>query len=88
MQSPRNESDSGFFFFINLKTKKMTTEVVLSTIENVGKDIANAPFWKECFHKDEITPLMKASGKVWYEYHVKFDGLKPIQLTKTNILRD
>jgi len=87
MQSPRNESDSGFFFFINLKTKKMTTEVVLSTIENVGKDIANAPFWKECHKKEDVTKEMLSSGKVWYEYHVKFENTVPIQLTKTNILR-
>ena len=65
----------------------MTNEVVLSTIENTGKDIRNAPFWKQCYHKDEVTPEMRNNGKTWYEYHVKFDGTVPVQLTKTNTLR-
>jgi hypothetical protein len=65
----------------------MITEIVLSTIENKGNDVKNAPFWKDCYHKDEVTNDMLTNGKQWYEYHVKFDGLKPIQLTKTNKLR-
>ena len=61
----------------------MTNEIVLSTIVNTGKDIANAPFWKECYHKDEVTKEMLSNSKQWYEYHVKFSDLIPIQLTKT-----
>jgi len=65
----------------------MTNEIVLSTIENTGKDIVNAPFWKECYHRDEVTEEMLGNSKQWYEYHVKFSGLVPIQLTKTNKLK-
>jgi len=65
----------------------MINEVILSTIENVGKDIANAPFWKECYHKDEVTEEMLSNGKQWYEYHIKFENTVPIQLTKTNKLK-
>lgn len=65
----------------------MTNEIVLSTIEYKGKDVATAPFWKQCYHKDEVTTEMLTNGKQWYEYHVKFDGLKPIQITKTNKLK-
>jgi len=65
----------------------MENVIVLSTIENKGKDIANAPFWKEAYHKDEVSKDMLANGKQWYEYHIKFDGLKPVQLTKTNEIR-
>jgi hypothetical protein len=61
----------------------MTTEIVLSTIEYTGKDAANADFWKNCYHEDEVTPEMRMTGKQWYKYHVKFDGLKPIQITKS-----
>jgi hypothetical protein len=68
--------------------KTDNVEIVLSTIENTGKDVANALFWKECYHKEEVTQQMLGNGKQWYEYHVKFDGgLKPIQLNKTNKLR-
>jgi len=65
----------------------MTNEIVLSTIENKRKDIKDAPFWKNCYHKDEVTREMRNNGKQWYEYHIKFDGLKPIQLTKTKKLK-
>jgi len=65
----------------------MENVIVLSTIENTGKDIVNAPFWKEAHRKEDVTDDMLTNGKTWYEYHVKFDGLKPIQLTKTNIIR-
>lgn len=60
----------------------MITEKVLSTILYEGKDAENAPFWKECFHEDELTSDMKLNGKQWFAYHVKFDGLKPVMITK------
>ena len=65
----------------------MENVIVLSTIENAGKDVVNAPFWKEAYHKDEVSKEMLKNGKVWYEYHIKFDGTIPVQLTKTNILK-
>jgi hypothetical protein len=60
----------------------MTTEIVLSTIEYTGKDAVNADFWKECYTEGEVTPEMRTSGKQWYKYQVKFDGTKPVQITK------
>jgi len=61
----------------------MTTEIVLSTIEYTGKDAVKADFWKGCYHEDEVTPEMRMTGKQWYKYQVKFDGTKPIQITKS-----
>ena len=65
----------------------MKTEIVLSTIKYQGKDIKHAIFWNDCYHKDDVTDEMLRNGKQWYEYHIKFDNLTPIQLTKTNIIR-
>jgi hypothetical protein len=66
----------------------MTNEIVLTTVEHKGKDIVNSEIWKgERYHKEDVTKEMLGNGKQWYEYHIKFDGLKPIQLTKTNKLR-
>ena len=48
---------TGIFILIT-KTENMENVVVLSTIENKGKDIAKAPFWKEAYHKDEVTKEM------------------------------
>lgn len=64
-------------------------EQILSTTEMTGKDIANSPIWKSdrIYHKEDVTEEMLSNGKQWYEYYVKFDGLKPMQLTKTNKLR-
>ena len=59
-----------------------TKEIIYSTIPNEGKDINNAPFWKECYHPDEVTPEMLKNGKQWYKYSVKFQNTVPIQLTK------
>lgn len=61
----------------------MTTEIILSTIEYKGKNAQNANFWKDCYHEDEVTPEMRKSGKQWFKYQVKFDGLKPTQITKS-----
>jgi len=57
---------------------------VYSTIndENITKDLVNSPIWKECYHPDDTIP-----PEAIYVYHIKFDGLKPIQVTKTEILK-
>jgi len=67
----------------------MKDEIILSTVEVKGKDVANlAPVWKgERYHKEDVTEEMLGNGKQWYEYHVKFDGLTPKILAKTNKLR-
>jgi len=61
----------------------MTNETVLSTIEYTGKDAQKADFWKDCYHEDEVTPEMRTNGKQWFKYHVKFENLTPVQITKT-----
>lgn len=58
----------------------MTTEKVFSTILDESKN-PNGKFWKECYHEYEIEPS-ELKTKTWYVYHVKFDGLKPMQVTK------
>ncbi len=59
----------------------MTTEKVFSTINYDGKDAQNATFWKDCYHQEEVS-MEDLKEKQWYVYRVKFDGLKPIQITK------
>ena len=61
----------------------MKTEKIYSQVELKGKDVITQPFWDKCFHEEDVTPEMReSSGKQWYCYHVKFDGLTPIQITK------
>lgn len=61
----------------------MIVETILSPIKNETKEVEKASFWTECYHEDEVTPQMLKNGKDWYRYHVKFDGTKAIQITKT-----
>ena len=68
----------------------MEDVTILSTVEVKGKDVDSlAPVWKgeHRYHKEDVTEEMLANGKQWYEYHVKFDGLTPKILAKTNKLR-
>jgi hypothetical protein len=58
----------------------MTIEKVYSFIKdpNIHKDLNNSPIWKECFKTfDEIG---EKKG-ILYEYTIKFNGLKPTQVT-------
>lgn len=68
----------------------MKDVTILSTVEVTGKDVDKlAPVWnaEHRYHKEDVTEEMLANGKQWYEYHVKFEGLTPKILAKTNKLR-
>ena len=62
----------------------MTTEIVLSPVmdEKINSDITNSPIWKKAYKPDEVTDYIRQSQSKWYEYHIRFDGLKPIHMTK------
>ena len=57
---------------------KITKEIVYSNIpdKNIKKDITNSPIWKNCLHSND-----EGCNKMKYRYYIKFDGLKPIQVT-------
>jgi hypothetical protein len=65
------------------KTSEVVKEVVWTPTKHVGKDLKNSPLWDGCFREDEMTPDIQRSNKKWYVYTIKFDGLVPIQITKT-----
>ena len=56
----------------------MITEKVYSPIldPSIKDHIASSPIWEECYHENEERP------EGLYCYHIKFDDLKPIQVTK------
>jgi hypothetical protein len=60
----------------------MTTEIVFSPVEDRSKDIANSPIWKNAWHKEEIDDQAKRRWSNWFEYRVRFNGTKVIQLLK------
>lgn len=60
----------------------MKVEKVYSHIEANGKDLKTQPFWSKCYHADDLTSDMLEFSTPLMCYHVKFDGLTPVQLTK------
>ena len=56
----------------------MKTEKVYSKIydKNIQDHIETSQIWKECEHSEDVRGK-NITG--WYEYTIKFDGLKPIQ---------
>jgi hypothetical protein len=58
-------------------------ETIWSPNKHIGKDLKNSPLWKGCYSVEEMTPELKQTKNRWYIYHIKFDGLKPIMITKT-----
>ena len=65
----------------------MTNEIIFSPVKDVdlAKNINNSPIWKNAYKPEEMTDELRMSQK-WYEYHVKFDGLRPVQVTKYRAL--
>ena len=57
----------------------MKTEKVYSPTldKDFQKNIRDSEVWKECYREEEIVDI----DKVLYCYYVKFDGLKPVQVT-------
>ena len=60
----------------------METIKVYSPVEDKGfaKNLNNSPIWANCFHEEELTEAELKYSNFWI-YEVKFDGLKPIQVT-------
>lgn len=58
----------------------MITENVYSPIldEKIHENISKSPIWGKCYHESEIEDIKEPL----YCYSIKFDGLKPIQVTK------
>jgi len=58
---------------------------VYSTIEdkNIKKNLNDSPIWKKAIHSDDLNGVEEKYNVIW-EYDIKFDGLKPIMVTKIN----
>jgi hypothetical protein len=66
----------------------MTNEIVLSPVKDsdMSKNLGASPVWKSAYHVDEVTDEVRKKFPHWFEYHLKFEGLKPIQLTNFKVL--
>ena len=48
--------------------------------EKIKRDINGSPIWKNSYHADELS-VAQEKHEVLYEYKMKFEGVKPIQVT-------
>lgn len=60
-------------FMSNLKLEKVYSHY---HDKFISFNIKDSIIWKSCYHEDELKP-----DNLWC-YHIKFDGLKPVQVTK------
>lgn len=65
----------------------METVKVYSPVEDkkIKSNINESPIWKQAIHEDDVREEMD-KGKPLFEYTMKFDGLKPVQVTKVKKL--
>jgi len=62
----------------------MTVETVISPVldKQMNSHLNDSKVWKQAFKADELNEKIRGMHPAWYEYTVKFDGLRPIQMTK------
>jgi len=61
----------------------METIKVYSPVEDreIQKNLADSPIWKTAYHKEELEEA-KTKHNQMFEYTIKFEDIKPIQVTK------
>ena len=65
----------------------LETVKVYSSIEDkeVRTNLGDSPIWKQAYHESEYKEALKKHAQM-FEYSFKFEGLKPIMLTKMSKL--
>jgi len=65
----------------------LETVKVYSPVEdkNIKKNIVGSPIWKTAIHEDDLAEEHK-KGTTMFEYTMKFDGRKPVQVNNVKKL--
>ena len=50
--------------------------------KQIYKNLIDSPIWSKCFTKDELTETERKKHTKMFKYSVKFNGLRPVQVTK------
>jgi hypothetical protein len=60
----------------------METVKVISPVndKDIRQNLNGSPIWKQAYHESEIKLAEKAHTEL-FEYSIKFDGLRPIQVS-------
>ena len=64
----------------------METISIISPIldENIQDRLKLSKIWEVCYHIDEVNDEIVKKYPVLYRYDIKFNGVLPIQWTKTS----
>jgi len=60
---------------------------VYSPVEDkaIRENLNGSPIWKKAYHKEDLPRIQGAHANI-FEYSIKFDGLKPVQVTNVKKL--
>lgn len=56
---------------------------VYSPVEDkeIRNNLNDSPIWKQAYHADELSEDVRKKHRDMFEYTIKFDGLRPVQVT-------
>jgi len=66
-------------------TSNMKDEKIYSPIEDkqIRANLQDSPMWAKTYHETDLA-LAKSKHPVLFEYVIRFDGLKPLMVTKVS----
>ena len=66
----------------------MKVEKVFSPYEDkkIMDHLASSPIWDKAYKEEELTDEVKSKHRYMFMYMIKFDGLKPIQVTNQKLI--
>jgi len=70
--------------YLTIMRESKNIEIVLSPVEDekINANLQKSEIWKNAYKPEEVTDEVKAKYPRWFKYHIKFNGLKPVQVTK------
>lgn len=62
----------------------MTNEIIISPVkdEKMNSHLNESKVWEKAYTLEEWTDKVRGMHPAWWKYHIKFNGLIPIQMTK------
>jgi hypothetical protein len=53
--------------------------------KDIRTNLNGSPIWKQAYHEEEL-PEANKKHNTMFQYEIKFDGLKPVQVTNVKKL--
>jgi len=68
-------------YLLKFKIVTMESVKVYSPVNDkaIRENLNDSPIWKQAYHVEDL-PKVRAKHAEMYEYTIKFEGLKPVQV--------